>query len=365
MKRLLCVLSSVNAGGAETFLMKLYRKLDREKYQMDFCINAPEKNHYEDEILSMGGKIFRIPAKSENMKGFRDGLARVVRENGYGYVLRITSSAMGFLDLKIAKQAGAKICSVRSSNSSDGGSVKALLAHRLGRLLFSKYVDVRFAPSDLAARYTFGDRAYETGKVSILHNAIDLTVFRYSDSGRQAVRAEYGIAEGDTVYGHVGRFMDQKNHTFLMDIFAALRRENPKAKLLLIGKGELEGVLREKAAQLGLQDAVIFGGVRSDIPQVLSAMDVFVFPSLYEGMPNTVIEAQATGLPCVIADTITKEADITGLVTYLPLGDAERWAKEACAKGSESRMDTREQFVQQGYDIESQVGLFTKLVFGE
>lgn len=345
--------------------MKLYRKVDREKYQIDFCINAPEKNHYEDEILSMGGKIFRIPAKSESMQGFREGLTRVVRENGYEYVLRITSSAMGFWDLKIAKQAGAKICSVRSSNSSDGGSVKALLAHRLGRLLFSKYIDVRFAPSDLAARYTFGDRAYETGKVSILHNAIDLSVFRYSAEGRQAVRAEYGIAEGDTVYGHVGRFMDQKNHTFLLDIFSLLKQENPKAKLLLVGKGELESVLREKVERLGLQDAVIFGGVRTDIPQVLSAMDVFVFPSLYEGMPNTVIEAQATGLPCVIADTITKEADITGLVTYLPLGDAKTWTKEAREKVSESRMDTQEQFVQQGYDIESQVAVFTKLVFGE
>ena len=128
----------MNAGGAETFLMKIYRQIDRTKYQMDFCINMSEKCFYEDEILSLGGKIYRIPAKSASLKDFEKQLYNVVNANGYKYVLRVTSSAFGFMDLKIAHKAGAKICAARSSNSSDGGSLKSKVAHRLGRILYGK-----------------------------------------------------------------------------------------------------------------------------------------------------------------------------------------------------------------------------------
>ena len=366
MKRLLCVLSNMNAGGAETFLMKLYRQLDKTKYQMDFCVNTSDKCFYEDEIVAMGGKFYRIPSKSQDRKAFETQLTDIVKSGGYEYVLRITSNAMGFMDLKIAKQAGAKICAARSSNSSDGAGWKLWLAHRMGRLLYEKYVDAKFAPSDLAAAYTFGNKAYKAGKVTILHNAVDLSVFRYDEAGRQAIRKEFGIADDTLLVGHVGRFMTQKNHSFLLKIFAEMTKQTPNAKLLLVGKGELEQELRMQVAELKLTDKVIFAGIRSDIPQVLSAMDMFVFPSLYEGMPNTVIEAQATGLPCVIADTITREADITGLVQYLPLTESlEIWAEKALGAVTAQRTDTKQAFIDNKYAIESVAEEFVKLVFGE
>jgi len=364
MERLLCLISGMHAGGAETFLMKIYRQLDRSKYQMDFCINVPEKCFYEDEIIAMGGRVYRIPSKSENRRVFARKLAELIKTEEYENVLRVTSNDMGFMDLQIAKKAGAKICAARSSNSSDGAGWKPWVAHRLGRLLYGKYVDVKFAPSDLAAKYTFGKKAYRKGEVTILHNAVDLDIFHFDESGRKTIRTEFDIDESTLLVGHVGRFMTQKNHAFLLPVFAELLKKQPDSKLLLVGKGDLEQQLRDQISTLGIEQKVIFAGVRSDIPQILSAMDVFVFPSFYEGMPNTVIEAQSTGLPCVIADTITREADITGLVQYLPLEiSAEEWAKTALEAAKKPRRDTREDFIRNQYDIQSITNQFVELCF--
>ena len=364
MKRLLCILSGMNAGGAETFLMKVYRNLNRAEYQMDFCINVKEKCFYEDEILSLGGKIFRIPSKSENLKEFKRQLKAVVKSNGYERVLRITSNAMGFMDLKVAKRAGARVCAARSSNASDGNSLKAKILHKLGRVLYQKYVDVALAPSDLAAQYTFGKRAYQKGKVSIIHNAVDLNVFSFDIEQRKVLRKEFGIGENVKVLGHVGRFAEQKNHSFLADVFRSVHDRHPNTALLLVGDGPLRPSFFEKIERFGLADSVIFAGIRKDVPQVLSCMDVFVFPSFYEGMPNTVIEAQATGLPCVISDAITRQADVTGLVKYLPLSDsAETWAKAVADAFETDRRDTSKDFCRNRYDAESTVKDFTTLLF--
>ena len=366
MKRLLCIISCMNSGGAETFLMKLYRNIDRTKYQMDFCINTKEECFYNREIREMGGKIYYIPPKSSGVKEFKRQLAELIKKEKYEYVLRITSNAAGFMDLKIAKKAGARVCSARSSNSSDGSSLKAKVIHYISRFLYGRYVDVKFAPSDLAAEYTFGKKAVAKGQVAQLHNAVDLNIYHYYPENRETIRNEFGI-EGKKVIGHIGRFMHQKNHSFLIEIFSEIKKKEPNAVLLLVGgNGDLEESVRQKVADLGLEDSVIFAGIRSDIPQILSAMDVFVMPSFYEGMPNTVIEAQSTGLPCVISDTITKEANITGSVEYFSLNShPEVWADKALEVIDDIRKDTRQDFIDNKYDIESTVEEFKKLVFGE
>ena len=266
------------------------------------------------------------------------------------------------MDLMVAKKAGAKICSARSSNSSDGVGIKAKAIHLLSRFLYEKYVDVKFAPSDLAAEYTFGKNSLKNGKATILHNAVDLNVYKYCPQSVEAKRKELGL-EGKTVIGHVGRFDKQKNHDFLLDIFKEIKKKNNDAVLLLVGgKGVCSEQIDAKIEALGIADSVIKAGVRTDIPELLSVMDVFVMPSFYEGMPNTVIEAQATGLPCVIADTITRQANITGLVEYLSLGDsAEKWLGMITAE----RKETKEDFIKHKYDIESVTKEFVGLVFGE
>ena len=365
MKRLLCILSGMNAGGAETFLMKMYRSIDRSNYQMDFCINTTNECFYEDEIKTLGGKIYRIPAKSQSLKAFRNGLSDCIKSGDYKYVLRITSSAMGFMDLKIAKKAGAEICSARSSNSSDGKSIKSKAAHFLGMILYRKYVDVMISPSDLAAMHTFGRRVYTNGGVYILHNALDLNVYQFDEEARNNIRKEFSVGDNVKIIGHVGRFSKQKNHIFILDVFNEIHKQKHNTVLMLVGNGELEKEIKEKIRALSLDDSVIFTGVRSDIPALLSAMDVFVFPSFYEGMPNTVIEAQATGLPCLIADTITKEANVTGLVRYMPLKAPTDWAKTALNMVSDTRMQTKKIMIENGYDIESVSKEFVRQVFGE
>ena len=355
----------MNAGGAETFLMKMYRSIDRSKYQMDFCINTNNECFYEDEIKNLGGKIYRIPAKSQSIKSFKNGLSDCIKSGNYKCVLRITSSAMGFMDLRIAKKAGACICIARSSNASGCGTFKSLLAHKFGKLLYSKYVDAKIAPSDLAAKYTFGKKAYQRGEVHILHNALDLNVYKFGEQARNNIRKEFSIDDNVTIIGHIGRFNQQKNHFFLLDVFNEIHKQKQNAVLMLVGKGELEKEIKEKIRALSLDDSVIYTGVRSDIPALLSAMDVFVFPSFYEGMPNTVIEAQATGLPCLISNTITKEANVTGLVRYMPLKDPVAWAETALSIVSETRLQTKEIMIQKGYDIESVSKEFVRLVFGE
>ena len=365
MNRLLCILSGMNAGGAETFLMKVYRKLDKTKYQMDFCINEIDKCLYEDEIKMLGGRIYRIPCKSENRKEFKKQLYNIVNKNKYYNVLRITSSAAGFLDLKIAKSAGATHTIARSSNASDGGSLKSIVVHKLGKLLWIKYVDTMIAPSDLAAIYTFGKKNYYSGRVHKLNNGIDLDIFKYDEQKRKEIRDKYHIPQTATVIGHVGRFSLQKNHEVLIDIFYEYHKQYDNSFLLLVGDGTLREKIEEKVIALGLVNNVVFTGIVSDTPAVYSAMDVFVFPSLYEGMPNTVIEAQATGLPCVISNTITKEADITGLVKYVSLEcTPEEWVKIICAESSIERSNKSECFVQKRYDINTVVTDFISYVFG-
>ena len=353
----------MNTGGAETFLMKVYRRMDKSQYQMDFCVNVEAEGFYEKEIREMGGRIFRIPPKSKDIKAFKKGLYEIVKNEGYEYVLRITSNAAGFMDLRIARAAGARVTVARSSNSSDGENFKAKLINLISRVIYMGKVDVKIAPSDLAAEYTFGKRQVRNGDVKFLHNAVDIDVVKYDGGDRANIRRELGI-EDKLVVGHVGRFNRQKNHMLLLDIFGEIKKRNGNAVLVLVGKGELESDIRAKITDMGLTDSVIFTGVRSDVPALMSAMDVFVFPSFYEGMPNTVIEAQATGLPCVIADTITREADITGLVKYLSLSDtAERWSEEAVSLVSSQRADTRQAFIDNKYDIDSTVKYFTELVF--
>lgn len=359
MKRLLCLISCMNRGGAETFLMKVYRALDRTRLQMDFCINVAEKCDYEDEIYALGGQIFRIPSKTENASAFKSQLTRIVCDNGYETVLRITSSAVGFWDLKIAKQAGALRTIARSSNASDGKGVAQAILHKVGQLLWTKYVDVKIAPSDLAAEYTFGKKLYQSGKVTILPNGLDLGVFHFEPDERIRVRKEFGIAEETQVLGHIGRFNLQKNHEFLLDVFSVYLQEHKDAVLLLVGEGTLRNEIEVQARSLGIVDKVIFTGLRIDVPALLSAMDVLVFPSFYEGMPNVVIEAQACGLPCVISDTITREADVAGMVTFLPINDTECWVKEIealCGKRNTKKMPIE-------YDIRNVVEEFSKLCF--
>lgn len=363
-QRLLCIVSNMDAGGAETFLMKMYRQLDRTQYQMDFVVSGDGRGYYEDEIERLGGKVYRITRKTKDFAAYRHELAAVVRDDGCPSVLRIGSDALSAIDLWVAKRAGARKLAMRSSNASDGKGGLGRFVQKMIRRPLTSIADVKIAPSDLAAEYTFGPKAVRNGEVHYLHNALDLNAYAFSADKRAAVRDELGIDTDAFVVGHVGRFARQKNHCFLLDAFAELLKVKSNARLVLVGKGELEDEIRAKAETLGILSSIVFTGVRSDIPALLSAFDVFALPSLYEGMPNVVIEAQAAGLTCVVADTVTKQADVVGLVKFMPIDNAGAWAQAMASADSQTvRPDTKDAMSAAGYDIAKAADEFVGSVY--
>lgn len=328
MKRLLCILSSLDAGGAETFMMKIFRSLP-EDYKIDFIVSA-KSGFYEKEVIDLGGRIFRVPLRTKHpIKTFK-AIYDVVKQNHYTHILKLCDTPIGLYDLLAAKLGGAKVLCVRSCNAGSFNSKLGRLVNDLLRPLLNFITDVKIAPSRLAAEFTFGKAEVEAGKVKFIHNGVDLDVYKYDEENRRKVRREFGIVDEQFVVGHIGRFNQQKNHKFLIEVFAEVLKQKPNALLMLVGDGEKKSEIKEQIKSFGIEESVIFTGIRSDVPALLSAMDVFVFPSFYEGMPNTVIEAQATGLPCVIADTITEEAGITSIVKRLSLlKDKTVWREKA------------------------------------
>ena len=360
MKRVLCIISALVAGGAETFLMKVYRVLPPDAYQLDFIVSE-ENGCYTDEVLQRGGRIFVIPKRTEDFWGAMKAITNIVRQNKYEAVIKLGNPSIAGLDLIAARMGGAKKLAMRSCNAPTGLSAKDRCVNALFHPVLNTAANVKIAPSMLAAEFTFG-KHHARKDVTLLHNGVDLDVFRFDEEGRKDIREEFSVQDRFVV-GHIGRFHRQKNHRYLLEVFSKIREQRQDAALLIVGIGELEEQIREWAQELGLEESVIFAGQRFDIPRLLSAMDVFVFPSLHEGMPNTVIEAQATGLPCVIADTITPEADITGLVTYLPLTeDKKPWADMALSVASEGRRNTSADFIAKGYDIRMVAEEFVNLL---
>lgn len=365
MKRLLCILSSLDAGGAETFMMKIFRSLP-EYYKIDFIVSA-KSGFYEKEVVELGGRIFRVPLRTKHpIKTFK-AIYDVVKQNHYTHILKLCDTPIGLYDLLAAKMGGAKVLCVRSCNAGSSNSKLGTLVNDFLRPFLNIMTDVKIAPSRLAAEFTFGKAEVEAGKVKFIHNGVDLNVYKFDKDNREKIRKEFGIAEEQLVIGHIGRFNQQKNHKFLIEVFAEVLKQKPDALLMLVGDGEKKNEIKEQIRALGIEESVIFTGIRSDVPALLSAMDVFVFPSFYEGMPNTVIEAQATGLPCVIADTITKEAEVTECVNFMSLSDsAESWADKALTlfeKDKENRFCYGDKMKNAGYDIGSCVKIFIGLVF--
>ena len=342
--------------------MKILRTINRDEYTLDFIVSA--NGLYDEEVLALGGKVYKVPLRTEHPVEVYMEIKRIVKENKYRYFMKLCDTPVGILDVLAARAGGAKRITVRSCNAATNSSWIKERIYGLIRPFFNALVDCKIAPSTLAAEYTFGKKTVKKGNVALLNNGVDLSIFRFDPVGRKQIRDEFNIDDDTVLLGHIGRFSRQKNHMFLIEVFAQYHRWNKNARLMLVGEGELKNEIEELIKRYHLEDVVIFTGVRRDIPQILSAMDVFVFPSFHEGMPNTVIEAQATGLPVVLADTITREADITGLLEYRSLAEsADSWAKAVISKMRIGRTDHTKAFIDNRYDIQSVVEQFITLVF--
>ncbi|MDR2525375.1 MAG: glycosyltransferase family 1 protein [Oscillospiraceae bacterium] len=325
MIRILHVLHSMNLGGAEALLMSLYRRLDTDRYQFDFLVNEPNAMHFEREIAGRGGRIHRMPSlRAIGPFNYAKALgAFLAAHPEYRAVHSHLESTTGLI-LQAAAQAGVPLRIAHSHNTRfTRAGLLALPENALKswcRKKINPNATHRLACSQAAAQWLFGDACSE-----VLRNGIDAPRFAFSPETRAQTRALLDIPAEMTVFLHIGRFQAQKNHTFLLDAWARLAPRFTQAQLLLAGEGVLQAAMQAKAKKIAGGDRVHFLGLREDIPALLSAADAFLLPSLFEGLPVVLVEAQAAGLPCFASDSIPREADL-GTCAFLPL-DAQIWAE--------------------------------------
>ena len=329
--RVLHVFASMNRGGAETMLMNIYREIDRNKLQFDFMVHTDLKCAYDDEISALGGRIFRVPRfTGENYFEYKKAWTRFFDQHSKEYiVIHGHNRSIANIYLKIAKRYGLTTI-VHSHSTSSGGGLQAVIKFCMQyRLRYQ--TDYLFACSKKAGEWLYGKKALSGDRFYIIKNAINTEDYFYNSAIRDKVRTEFAI-ENKFVVGHVGRFHESKNHSFLLLAFQEICKQKSNAVLMLVGDGPLRGQIEAHIQNLHLTDKVILTGVREDVPDLLQAMDCFVFPSLYEGLGIVAIEAQAAGLPCILSDAVPQEAHVTDLTKVLSLTESPKiWAAEICS----------------------------------
>ena len=304
-------------NGITSVIMNYYRWMDKSRMIMDFVTIGETNEGIREELKENGSKLYEFK-RAKNPFYYMKSLTRLLREQQYDVVHVHGNSALMLVDLLPAKWAGVP---VRIAHSHNTDCTNKLLHHLL-EPVFRKTYNHGFACGEEAGKWLYG-----IGKFLVVRNGIDLQKFRFLPEVRMECRRKIGAGKR-RVIGHVGHFTEQKNHRFLIDLFAELQKENPEILLLLLGDGMLMDEMVERAKENNVMEHVIFCGNVQDIPNYLMAMDLFVLPSIYEGMPLSLIEAQASGLPCIASDRISPEARLTDLMGFLPLEEEDRWKRE-------------------------------------
>jgi len=324
-RKVLHILGSLNVGGAETMVMNVYRGLDQNRVQFDFLVNGLEKGYYEGEIEERHGKIYHVSRKSECYWKYLKEMYSVVHRNSYEIThIHSENSFLAFVDLVICKLAGTKRVVVHSHTTMDyrGGKLAKLSPH-FSKIL-NRCADVKVSCGSAAAIWLFGQ---EEG-VEIIPLPVDCEKYRLAIKKQNELKQKNDLL-GCTVYAHTGSFSKVKNHKFLIEVFSELCKINPKSHLILMGDGELRPEIEQQICDMKLQNRITLYGVVSDIDEKLALADYFIFPSLFEGFPTAVLEAQAAGLNCFLSNTITEKVAISDLVHFMSLkDDAKKWAHD-------------------------------------
>ncbi len=361
--RVLQVFTIMNRGGAESMIMNYYRKIDRSKVQFDFLVFRKEKAVFDEEIQELGGRLYKLNAINPFFpKNAYEELRSFFKEHNQYTVIHSHLNTFSCFPLKIAKEFGVPrriahahiamtkldVKSILTLEEGVGGTLKKIIKLQL-RKRIHKYTTHYFSCGEKAGNWLFGEKT----KQVLMNNAIDVEKFKFNRAIAKDYREKFNITN-ELIIGHVGRFDNQKNHTFLLEIFAAILEAAPNCKLYLIGDGPLKSKIERQAENLSIKGKIEFLGVRTDIPELSQMMDVFLFPSLYEGLPVTLVEAQAAGLRVFAADTITKEVRLSNLIEFIPLDKpAAYWAKKILETNPSERKDIKDEIIDNGYDIVS------------
>lgn len=343
------VVGKMCGGGVEAVVMNYYRHIDRSQVQFDFLVDADSTLVPHEEIESLGGRIFEVPPYQRLFS--YDKHLRTLFDGERWSIVHSHVNALSIFPLRAAARAGVPVRIAHSHSTAGKGEFAKNALKCLLRTQANRYPTHRFACSRYAGEWLFGGGV----DFDVLYNAIELDRFSFDARARAEVRADLGLTGSELVVGHVGRFMAQKNHMFLLDVFAEVAARRSDAVLLLVGVGELGTFIEQEAAERGLASRVRFLGQRDDVERLYQAFDVFALPSLYEGLCLVGIEAQRAGLPCLLSDAITREVDVTGTVRFLPIDNPGVWADSLCALRVGDRVLARSDCFSD-YDINAAAG---------
>lgn len=354
--RVLHVLGNTQLGGAESRVMDLYRHLDRERVQFDFLVHTDQEGYFDQEIADLGGRIFRVPRfRFYNYFAYRKALASFFQKNHQFRVVQGHMTSTAAVYLPIAKEAGVPVTVAHARSAGVDRGLKGVLTRWMRRNLSGK-ADYLFTCSRLAAVSVFGEHAVKEGKTIFIPNAIDCPLFSYNALKREEMREKLGV-KNQYVIGHVGRFHYAKNHEYVLRVFAALCRMEKERSfvLLLLGEGSGMDRARELAAELGIETKVRFLGNCRNVWDYYQAMDYFLYPSRYEGLPGTIVEAQTAGLRCLMSDTICEEVAVTELVQKMSIREkAEKWADYIKCTAGYERRSYEQEMKSAGFDVSTQ-----------
>lgn len=357
--RILNMFTIMDRGGAETMVMNYYRKIDRTKIQFDFMVHRTERGVYDDEIESLGGKIYRMcPVYPQNFPKYKRMLKSFFDEHTEYKIIHSHMSELGYYAFIEAEKHGVPVRICHAHSAPKEKDLKMIVRYYFKKKMMP-YTTHMFTCAEESGIWLYGKK--NKNNFVQMNNAIDAEKFRYNTEVRKKIRNELNIKD-ELVVGHVGRFIKTKNHTFLIDIFEKILKSRPDSKLLLVGQGELETQVKDYVKTKGIENNVKFLGARNDINDIMQAMDVFLFPSLFEGLALVLVESQAAGLNCFTSDkVVTQLAKITPNLTYLPLEkQSDYWAKTIIkSQDNYKRDDTYEEIKKNNYDINDNVKWLT------
>lgn len=346
--RILQVVNIMDRAGIETMLMNYYRNVDKSKVQFDFLTHRPERGAYDDEIEAMGGKIYHAPRLyPQNYGKYFKYLKKFFQEHKEYNIIHSHIDAMSTFPLYVAKKNDIPVRIAHSHSSKIDKDYKWIIK-QISKKVLLKQANYYFSCGEKAGRFLFGTKQ----DFKIINNAVDIDKFEYSSEKRKLVREKLGIKDDEFVLGHVGRYIYIKNQSFLIDVFSKVLEKNKNSRLLLIGKGPDENKLRKKVKEMKLEKKVSFLIDRADVNDIYQAMDVFVMPSIFEGLPVVAIEAQAAGLPCVFSSNISTEVLITANTKMINLKyGADKWASEIEKINYQNRKSNNEEITKKNFNI--------------
>lgn len=348
--RVLQVLDQISYNsGACAVIMNYYRHMDHRKVQFDFMVHEAPDEELQKKIMENGSKIYQMPSLSmRNMLLYPKALKKFFEEHrDYQVVHGNIPNASAFY-LRAARRAGVPVRILHAHSARGADKVWKRIRNYLLSRIGVCHANTYFACSKTAAVYLFGK---DISHVHMVKNAIEVETYRFNQEKRAEYREKLHVDDDTLLLGHVGRFSEEKNHLFLLEVLYEVRQRGVDCKLLLVGDGEKRKEIENHARELGVWDAVICTGVVNHVGDYLNAMDVFLLPSLFEGLPVVGIEAQCNGLPCLFSDRITREAGILSNVRYLPIRDATMWAEELGNEKQDRVSDAWKKIVRAGYSI--------------